>query len=98
MNDIKAEIAEITEITETAEINYEVPMSESGLKENCPFCGLNPISDEKFFILSPATHWTGMRSILINWTLRHWCQDPELRIQVTRPTLVQLAEKWNKRK
>ena len=62
---------------------------------DCPFCGGGEHRvDEK-------TYWTGMRSELLNVTVRHWCEriegQPQSLIQITRKTRNEAITAWNTR-
>ena len=62
---------------------------------DCPFCGGGEhCVDEK-------TYWTGMRSELLNVTVRHWCEriegQPQSLIQITRKTRNEAITAWNTR-
>lgn len=72
-------------------------LKNHGFTAKCPFCQADPQQDEKYFHLKENTHWTGNRSITLSWELRHWCFEPEVRIQIVRQTLAEVVRKWNSR-
>ncbi|VFS16085.1 restriction alleviation protein, Lar family [Yokenella regensburgei] len=57
--------------------------------EPCPFCGAGTAS------LDETKHWTGQRYIILKAYLRHWCEDGQTEIKVTRKTHQECIDAWN---
>lgn len=62
----------------------------------CPFCGAGSTVSE-----ADGKHWTGMRYVVLSWTVRHWCHVEEGRfpplLNVRGRDQQQAEERWNKR-
>jgi hypothetical protein len=69
-------------------------MTDEELKP-CPFCGAGTTQ------IADSTHWTGMSSVVLASTVRHWCDDAEGKpgsfLQVKGKSRQQAIKKWNKR-
>lgn len=61
----------------------------------CPFCGAGEHR------LDVQTYWTGMRSLPISYSLRHWCSKPEGILndyrEIRGKTREAAISKWNTR-
>lgn len=61
----------------------------------CPFCGAGE------FRVEESTHWTGMQSVVLSVTVRHWCPRPEgqpmSHIALAGKTREDAIARWNRR-
>jgi hypothetical protein len=60
----------------------------------CPFCGAGETISEP-----DSKHWTGMRTDILSWHIRHWCDYPQYAptLNVRGRTETESVERWNRR-
>jgi len=63
----------------------------------CPFCGAGET------LVQPGSHyWSGMRDIVLNYEVRHWCEKGDHKISSRPMTFVgeteeEAIKRWNHR-